>query len=239
MKYFKKKGNKIMAALITLVMMFAFIQLPMKAETRAVKTFKASELKIGDFIDIDDIITNDYTPNLSIYWKKAAEQSTLDYINSKGSYTVAWPTSPSRSGDRYIVIKNELVGTGNYLLMLEIHTHFDTWNGDETNHWFSCYFDDTPKTQIGVHTYSEWVIDKEPTDTMKGSKSRSCSICKRRETVDIPALAKPQEPETTHQEVNANGAPQTGDASNRNIYLLLLITTSGMFVLNKRRKMMK
>lgn len=37
------------------------------------------------------------------------------------------------------------------------------------------------------HKYGEWNIDKAPTDTENGSKSRICSVCKNKETVVIKA----------------------------------------------------
>ncbi len=38
------------------------------------------------------------------------------------------------------------------------------------------------------HSYGEWVIVKEPTLTETGTKERTCSVCKAKETEEIPVL---------------------------------------------------
>ncbi|MDY4693404.1 MAG: cohesin domain-containing protein [Blautia sp.] len=40
------------------------------------------------------------------------------------------------------------------------------------------------------HSYGDWIVDKEPTTSSEGSKSRTCSICGDTETVVIPKLQK-------------------------------------------------
>lgn len=40
--------------------------------------------------------------------------------------------------------------------------------------------------KLTTHTYGEWVIDKEATETEAGSKHRVCTVCEKTETVAIP-----------------------------------------------------
>ena len=44
------------------------------------------------------------------------------------------------------------------------------------------------------HDFGEWVIVKQPTETEKGLKERTCKICNLKETEEIPAIGKPEEP---------------------------------------------
>ena len=43
--------------------------------------------------------------------------------------------------------------------------------------------------ELADHQYGEWVIDKEATPYEEGTKSRTCTICNRKETVAIPATS--------------------------------------------------
>ena len=44
------------------------------------------------------------------------------------------------------------------------------------------------------HDFGEWVIVKQPTETEKGLKERTCKICNLKETEEIPAIGKPEDP---------------------------------------------
>lgn len=44
------------------------------------------------------------------------------------------------------------------------------------------------------HDFGEWVIVKQPTETEKGLKERTCKICNLKETEEIPVIGKPEDP---------------------------------------------
>lgn len=44
------------------------------------------------------------------------------------------------------------------------------------------------------HDFGEWVIVKQPTETEKGLKERTCKICNLKKTEEIPTIGKPEEP---------------------------------------------
>ena len=67
------------------------------------------------------------------------------------------------------------------------HSWSSEWSYDEDNHWKECEDDDcTQITESAAHTYGEWTVTKEPTETENGSRERACSVCgyKQTETLD-------------------------------------------------------
>lgn len=67
------------------------------------------------------------------------------------------------------------------------HNWSSEWSYDEDNHWKECEDDDcTQITESAAHTYGEWTVTKEPTETENGSRERACSVCgyKQTETLD-------------------------------------------------------
>lgn len=82
------------------------------------------------------------------------------------------------------------------------HNWSTDWSSDETSHWHQCQAagcpladtDNSQKDGYGKHSYGEWVIDKEAVDGQNGSKHRECTVCKYRETADIPADGEIVEP---------------------------------------------
>lgn len=64
----------------------------------------------------------------------------------------------------------------------------DTWEHDENSHWHACTCGDV--IDKAEHTF-EWVVDKKPSATEKGSKHQKCSVCgyEKTESVEIPAAS--------------------------------------------------
>ena len=52
----------------------------------------------------------------------------------------------------------------------------------------------TMEVNVTDHDFGEWVIIKQPTETEKGLKERSCTICGIKETAEIPATGKKDDP---------------------------------------------
>lgn len=74
------------------------------------------------------------------------------------------------------------------------------------------------------HQY-EWVIDKEATETEKGSKHEECTVCGyKKDAVEIPAT----------------GTPKTGDISNMLLWGALLLAgglgVTGTAAYSKKRR---
>jgi len=75
----------------------------------------------------------------------------------------------------------------------EGHT-FGDWKNDAASHWKECGCGE--KDSVGEHSFGDWTVTKEATETEKGSKERSCTICGYKATEEIPQVQK---------------SPQTGD----------------------------
>ena len=67
------------------------------------------------------------------------------------------------------------------------HTHkFATeWTTDATGHWHACNCGE--KSEFATHTF-EWEITQNPTETEKGEKTGTCTVCDYNETVEIEKI---------------------------------------------------
>ena len=75
------------------------------------------------------------------------------------------------------------------------HTAAAEWQYDENKHWHGCAGceDETVKFEEAEHTYGEWTVTEEATETEPGSRQRSCTECGYIQMEEIPVL------EHTHQ----------------------------------------
>ncbi len=64
----------------------------------------------------------------------------------------------------------------------------------------------------GKHTFSEWTVTTEPSETAQGMKERTCKVCKFKEVEMIPATGEP-EVETFTVTFNANGGTLAGETT--------------------------
>ena len=104
---------------------------------------------------------------------------------------------------------------------LHEHVAGEEYESDENGHWNPC-------TTCGKHMNEaahefEWVIDKEATDSEKGSKHEECKVCGyQREAVEIPAKN-----------------PATGDNSGLILWIAVLFAAgagAGLVIFDKKRK---
>lgn len=105
---------------------------------------------------------------------------------------------------------------------------------DATHHWDECQCKDVQNKEL--HKYGDWKVTKEATETAKGEKERTCTVCGYTETAEIEKLAaKPgtdTKPGTT--------SPQTGDNSHMALWFALLFASGavviGTMVYSKRKR---
>ncbi|MDD3403320.1 MAG: LPXTG cell wall anchor domain-containing protein [Hespellia sp.] len=122
----------------------------------------------------------------------------------------------------------------------EPHTHTagTEWYKDNTNHWHLCTAGDNEKMDISVHSFGDWVIDKEATATTAGSKHREC-VCGQIETTEIPAtgvIAEKPDIGKNDTVMKDTATPKTGDNSNTMLYLSLVLLSGGAVVFVFKRK---
>ena len=63
----------------------------------------------------------------------------------------------------------------------------DDWETDGLSHWYVCECGEA--VEKAEHTYGEWEVVKDATETENGEKVRSCLICSFKETDTIPLKA--------------------------------------------------
>ena len=108
------------------------------------------------------------------------------------------------------------------------HTWADRWGGDETTHFHSCIVCREATTDVGEHTYGEWVVEKEATVAKEGTKVRKCTVCADKQEESIPKLPAPVEPEQPKEEEKGCGGA-IGGAS-----IIIMLAAAGAVVLRKK-----
>ena len=66
------------------------------------------------------------------------------------------------------------------------HSYSTEWSKDASEHWHECSCGS--KADAAAHTYGDWTVTKEATETEAGSRQHTCSVCGYVETAEIPAL---------------------------------------------------
>ena len=62
--------------------------------------------------------------------------------------------------------------------------HFYELKHDATNHWDECQCKDVQNKEL--HKYGDWKVTKEATQTAKGEKEHTCTVCGYTEKAEIP-----------------------------------------------------
>ena len=72
---------------------------------------------------------------------------------------------------------------------LPVHTHDvhdEAWKYDDTQHWQECSCGE--KLNVANHTYGDWKVTKEATETEAGSRERGCAVCEYVQVEIIPEI---------------------------------------------------
>ena len=127
-------------------------------------------------------------------------------------YTMATETIPATGGGEHT------------------HSYGSEWKNDADNHWHECSCGD--KDDVAAHSF-KWVVDKEATATLKGSRHEECKVCGyKKAAVEIPAAGsttKPTDPTQTNPDTGAE-SPKTGDNSNMILWIALLFISGGAVI---------
>ena len=86
------------------------------------------------------------------------------------------------------------------------------------------------------HDFGEWVIVKQPTETENGLKERTCKICNLKESKEIPAIGKPEDPKP--EAAQKTKSVKTGDTTGLGMAVgaMALALAAGAGVVIKRKK---
>lgn len=81
------------------------------------------------------------------------------------------------------------------------HTFSAEWSHDNENHWHACEDADCDeKDSLAAHTFGEWKVTVEPTETTKGTRVKICTVCSYEVTESVNELAH------THQLTHVDAA---------------------------------
>ena len=114
--------------------------------------------------------------------------------------------------------------------------HDETWKYDKTQHWQECSCGE--KLNVANHTYGDWKVTKEATETEAGSRERGCAVCEYVQTEAIPAAGTGEPTDSTDPTDSSDsqgqqdpsgdtGSPQTGDSSNMMLWIGLMLASCG------------
>ena len=114
--------------------------------------------------------------------------------------------------------------------------HDETWKYDETDHWQECSCGE--KLNVANHTYGDWKVTKEATETEAGSRERGCAVCEYVQTEAIPAAGTGEPTDSTDPTDSSDsqgqqdpsgdtGSPQTGDSSDMALWIGLMLASCG------------
>ena len=114
--------------------------------------------------------------------------------------------------------------------------HDEMWKYDETDHWQECSCGE--KLNVANHTYGDWKVTKEATETEAGSRERGCAVCEYVQTEAIPAAGTGEPTDSTDPTDSSDsqgqqdpsgdtGSPQTGDSSDMALWIGLMLASCG------------
>lgn len=95
-----------------------------------------------------------------------------------------------------------------------VHTYSPDWSFNESRHWHAatCQHSHLVNDLAG-HTYGDWVVTVDPTETAVGTKERTCSVCGYKQTAELPVL-----PHTHKTQPVAGQAPTCVTAGWKDFY---------------------
>lgn len=132
---------------------------------------------------------DDWTYDETNHWKECeCGEKSEEAAHTYGSWTVTIEATATEKGSRERSC--EICGCKETEVIPELshaHSFGENWVYDEVNHWKECACGE--KTEEAPHTYGNWTITNEATQTEKGSRERICEICGYKETMVIPELS--------------------------------------------------
>lgn len=208
-------------------------------------------MNIGGTKKLSAFVTPDNATNKGVTW--SSDDSDVVKIDKDGNVTAL------ATGMATITVSSDdwgFIDTCTITVSCS-HTQDTEWSTDTEKHWHEC-----PTchniTDIDEHTFGDWVVIKDATDTEKGSKEKKCSVCEYKVIEEIPVIkGEDTTSSNTNTDVDSNNSsndvnnvektensqvnsPQTGDDNILVFWIAMLFVSGGVFVklnvCSKKRK---
>ena len=148
-------------------------------------------------LDIDILVhehtfAEEWTSDASGHWHAAT--CGHDVTDSKAEHTFGNWTTTKEATEEAEGSKERTCTVCGYIATEVIeklaHTHkFTTdWSKDETYHWYAATCEHTTEVSDKAEHSFEWEITQNPTETEKGEKTGTCTVCDYNETVEIEKI---------------------------------------------------
>lgn len=125
-----------------------------------------------------------------------------------------------------------------------VHKWSDSYEHDQTDHWLTCSGCD--ETNREAHTWGEWSVSKEATQTENGERQRACTVCGAQQSETIPATGGGEaeteppvsEPPVSDQTTAPTEDNRSGCASSMSagLFTVFAMSICGGALLRRRRR---
>ena len=215
-----------------------------KPATETEEGSKARDCTVCDYVQTETIpmlehehIYGDWQSNDTQHWKECRCGEKTEVGNHTfDDWTITKEPTTTETGSRErtcSICKYTQTET------LPVHTHDvhdEAWKYDETQHWKECSCGE--KLNVANHTYGDWKVTKEATETEAGSRERGCAVCEYVQTEAIPAAGTGEPTDSTDPTDSSDsqgqqdpsgdtGSPQTGDGSDMALWIGLMMASCG------------
>ena len=102
------------------------------------------------------------------------------------------------------------------------HSYSTECKSDADSHWHECTCGE--RSEEVSHTFGDWTVTKEATETADGSRERKCTVCGYVQSEKISAIGGATD-NTESDNTDGSGdsdSPQTGDNTNAFLWLVLM-----------------
>lgn len=108
------------------------------------------------------------------------------------------------------------------------HVYGEELKSDAQNHWKEC--ECGSKAEVAAHTFGDWKVTKEATETEKGAKEKECSVCGYKVEEEIPVVGaeveEDKEQDKEEDKAEDTTSPETGDSTNVVFWFALLMVSA-------------
>lgn len=160
----------------------------LKVQECTVCGYKHEEMM--DYAPHSHTFSNDWTYDETNHWHASTcGHAVVDEIanHTFGEWTILIQPTDDEEG-----LKEKKCTICNYAIQEEIpslthvHTFSNDWTSNDVEHWHNSTCGHNVVSDKSAHTFGEWVVIIEPTETSNGLKQKTCTVCSYvvEETID-------------------------------------------------------